>query len=51
MQTDLTMFKTIQRLKIILETTNIIHSKRQPRNLKQLLAKSIFSDKTEGTVT
>ena len=45
------MLKTSPRLKIILETTNIIHSKRQPRNLKQLLNKCKFSDKTEGTVT
>ena len=35
-QTGLTMLKTSPRLKIILGTTNIIHSKRQPRNLKQL---------------
>ena len=50
-QTGLTMLKTTLRLKTILENINIIHSKRQSRNLKQLLTKSRFSDKTEGTIT
>ena len=38
-------------MKSILERLKFIHSKRQPHNLIQLLVRSRFTNKTQGTVS
>ena len=48
-KTDLQMLMSSPRMKSALST--IIHSRRQPPNLKQLLVNSKFTDKTEEIVS
>ena len=50
LQTSLTILKSNPKMKSTLEGTKIIHSRRQPPNLKQLLVKSKLTNRTEGIV-
>ena len=47
----LQMLMSSSRMKSVLSTIKIIYSRKQPPNLKQLLVKSKFKDKTEGIVS
>ena len=51
LETGLTILKNSPRMKSILERLKFIHSKRQPHNLIQLLVRSRFTNKTQGTVS
>ena len=51
LQTSLTILKSTPKMKSASEGTKIIHSRRQPPNLKQLLVKSKLTNRTEGIVS
>ena len=51
LERGLTILKSSLRMKSILGGLKFIHSRRQPPNLRELLVRSRFTNKTQGTVS